>query len=639
MAEERLALEMEVQAIFQHIDRKKNFILSGGAGSGKTYSLVQVITQALAEDPTERVACITYTNAAVKEIESRIQSDNLKVTTIHQFFWENISLYQIELKTILIELINNNTFGTLEEEITSDYFNDKEIQYKEYTKIKEGIISHDEILKVANKMFENYSKLCDIVKDKFKYIFVDEYQDTNKEVIDIFLVHLKKSKKKNIIGFFGDAMQSIYDSGVGDLNTYISSGEIQEVKKEQNRRNPRLVIELANRLRTDGITQIPSEDLSAPNMREDGTVKDGKINFYFSTGEENLDTLKEILGWDFSDSKELNLTHNLIAPKAGFQELMNIYDGDKILSYKDRVIKYIKKNDVQTNFESFTMGEVIDHLLLDKDKDSERKPILPTNSMLEFIENHQDLYNQAMDYPFEVFKKIYLDKELLLDDKKEESNEELKTGSKRDDLINHLYKIQETISLFEKGLYNEFLRKTQFKVTSIADKIHIKDTIRHLQNMTDNSIEEVINFADRSGIYMADDKLNSYKEKQQYVYRRVKEVRFQEFQNLYNYLEGYTPFTTQHKIKGSEFNNVLVVLDNGNWSKYNFEYLLDDNIFDSLSPTKKANYGPILDRTRKLFYVCCTRSKENLVVYYHNPTRSIIEKAKAWFGESNVNEI
>lgn len=72
MVEERLNLEQEVQEIFQCIDEDRNFLLSGGAGSGKTYSLVSVIRQFISENPSEKVACMTYTNAAVKEIEERV---------------------------------------------------------------------------------------------------------------------------------------------------------------------------------------------------------------------------------------------------------------------------------------------------------------------------------------------------------------------------------------------------------------------------------------------------------------------------------------------------------------------------------------------------------------------------------------
>lgn len=88
-------------------------------------------------------------------------------------------------------------------------------------------------------------------------------------VIEIMLGFLKQSDKKNIIGFFGDAMQCIYDKGVGDLNKYKfdgTKGEVYEVQKCQNRRNPSLVIDLANKIRTDGLVQEPSNDDKAPNM-------------------------------------------------------------------------------------------------------------------------------------------------------------------------------------------------------------------------------------------------------------------------------------------------------------------------------------------------------------------------------------
>jgi len=642
MVERRVGLENEVQQIFKHIDNGSNFLLSGGAGSGKTFSLVKVINQALFENPTDRVACITYTNAAVNEIEGRIQHENLIVSTIHEFLWDNIKSFQIELKKVLVELINEQVHKKfiISEHVDSDYFISKSIQYKEYMLIKEGIVSHDEILLLANLMFKKYPKLCKIVKDKFKFIFIDEYQDTDEIVVEIFLDHLKKGNGENIVGFFGDAMQSIYDSGIGDLKSYISEGKIKEVQKKQNRRNPRLVIDLANKLRTDGIVQVPSSDSNAPNMKN-GNIKEGKISFYYTTSEEKLNQLKKELGWDFTNSKEtkeLNLTHNLIAPQAGFKELMEIYDGDKILDYKDRIVKYIKNMADETEFSGFSFGEVIDTLLKMK-IGAQQKPILPTNGMNEFINGNLELYENAKSIPFDSFSKIYLDKAMLLDDKKDVSDDPSKPNSKRDEIINHLFKIQDNISLYKQGKYNEFLRKTEFKIKSITDKTEIKRIIEKMQDMSNEKIEEVIEFAHENRICRKDDNFNSFMEKKSYVYNRVKVVKFKEFQNLYAYLNGKTPFSTQHKIKGEEYNNVLVLLDNGNWSNYNFEYLFDDNIFNKLSAAKGLSYPKILERTEKLFYVCCTRAKEDLVVYYHNPTLSVINKAKNWFGISNVHQI
>lgn len=46
-----------------------------------------------------------------------------------------------------------------------------------------------------------------------------------------------------------------------------------------------------------------------------------------------------------------------------------------------------------------------------------------------------------------------------------------------------------------------------------------------------------------------------------------------------------------------------------------------------------------MKRTQKIFYVCCTRAKEKLYVYYCEPSKDVIDKAKEWFGEENVKNI
>jgi DNA helicase II / ATP-dependent DNA helicase PcrA len=644
MAQTRLELEPEVQLIFGYIDEGKSFLLSGGAGSGKTYSLVHTIAQIVKENPTAKIACMTYTNAAVREIQDRFNSPNLRVSTIHDFLWDSIKSFQRELKSTLVTLINSEDVKEVkgpDDHAEIDSFEDKEIQYKEYTLIKEGIISHDELLALAKHMFMTYPKLCDITKDKFKFILIDEYQDTSPSVIDIFLAHFKQSARHNIIGFFGDAMQSIYDGTIGNLNSYVAANDIAEIKKEQNRRNPRLVYELANKLRTDRIVQVPSADKTAPNM-EGGSVKEGSIKFYYSTSEEKLETLKQALEWDFSNSKRtkiLNLTHNLIAPQAGFSSLMAIYDGEKILDYKRRITDYIKKNDITEDLSELTFGQVIDRLLEGKTSVAQKKLILPTEGMQTFIDQNVQLFEIAKGCRFKEFRRIYVDKDALLDDKKDSENDQSKAGSKRDNLIKHLFKIQEIVNLYNEKKYNDFLRKTEFQIKSLSDKQNLMGIIKKLQSMSDSTIEEVIEYAHTNGICRKDDKLQSFIEMKKYVYDQVVQLKFKEFQNLFAYLEGNTPFSTQHKIKGREFTNVLVVLDNGSWSNYNFEYLMDPNIVSSLDANKKMSYPSILARTQKLFYVCCTRSKENLVVYYHNPSHASINTAKNWFGKENVHEL
>lgn len=627
MVKERLNLEPEVQEIFKLIDEGKNFLLSGGAGSGKTYSLVSVIRQVIAENPMVKVACMTYTNAAVKEIEDRVNHKNLNVSTIHDFLWDNIKHFQKELKKVMIDLINDDESKISVSGLSSisdDYFDRLEngIQYKEYTNIKEGIISHDELIIIAEKMFEEYPKLCKIVKDKYKFIFIDEYQDTNKRVVNIFLNHFGKEKNgKSIIGFFGDVMQSIYDDGIGNLDEY-KEKEVAEIQKTQNRRNPKLIIQLANKLRTDGITQVPSTDQNAPNM-EGGKVKEGKILFLYSENK-NLGSVREYLieneSWDFNkvkDTKELNLTHNLIAEEADFKTLMDIYNKDQILAYKDRIKNYIKNNNITEDFSEKTFGEVIE-ILKEGKSQKELKNILPTNGMQNFIAENPVLYEYAKNLNYTLLSKIHLDKDQLLDDKK------------RDNLINHLYKIQNVIYLYQNKRYNEFIRATDnyFKIRAISDKQNLKSKIESLINVGDKTIEDIITEANRMGICKIDDHLQKFKAEKEYVYNRVKEVPFQEFQEVYDYLEEKTPFSTQHKTKGREYDNVLVILDNGGWNNYNFEKMFLNTASES-----------VMERTQKIFYVCCTRAKENLAVFFHNPNQDVINKAKEWFGEGNVIEV
>ena len=626
----------EVEEIFDHIHNNRNFLLSGGAGSGKTYTLVQVIRRAIEEYPSARIACMTYTNAAVKEIEERVGHKNHNVTTIHDFLWDHIKHFQKELKECLIELANNEDVSAItiesEDPIPSNYFDKVEdgIQYKEYVRISEGIISHDQVIAVSDLIFQRYPKLGDIVKDKYKFIFIDEYQDTQIEVVRIFLEHFKLTRKRNIIGFFGDAMQSIYDKRISRLDDYRGNEEdkVREVQKRENRRNPKLIYELANKLRTDGLVQVHSNDTAAPNMLN-GRVKEGDIKFLFSESGD-IEKVKNYLKWDFSNSKEtkeLNLTHNLIAGKANFQTLMEIYDRDPILGLKQDILSRIKDNKKRGRpeipiDENDTFDQVVDKFPLTNRQQQLKKDVILTDP------KSAKLYEELREKKFAEVRRLYMDKDQLVDDKKQDEEDQAKKGSKRDDLIRHLYKIQHAIWLYQNGHYNEFLQVTDFKgkLTTVSQKRFLKERIESLSGLSQKSIGEVIEEAHNYGICIKGDGLNRFISKKKYIYDQVATVGYSEVQALYEYLEGRTPFSTQHKTKGTEFDNVLVILDNGGWNNYNFEYLF----------TNRTDRASVLERTQKIFYVCCTRAKECLAVYFHAPGAQTIKQAKEWFGEANV---
>ena len=636
MAERRF--DNEIEEILFHIENQNNFLLSGGAGSGKTYSLVQILKKISILYPTANIACITYTNAAAIEIKNRAEIRNLKVSTIHDFLWDTIAPFQKEMKKTLIELINDPSSPLKNpnegEQFASEF--EEGIQYKEYVRLERGVISHDEVLVLAHSMYKKYSKLCDILKDKFSFIFVDEYQDTSPLVIEILLSLLSVSQRKNIIGFFGDSMQAIYETGVGDITAYINTGIVNKVEKRQNRRNPYSVINLANKLRTDGLEQEPSDDHTAPNMFN-GFVKDGSIKFLY-TDTFDLSLIKSSTwcsDWDFLDSqetKELRLTHNLIADEAGFKELMSVYDSDPIFKFKQDLKKEIKKQNIEINIDD-TFDNVVTSIdwyyLKGENKGRHHKDVLLDD------ENAVRLYDYIKEWPYSKVQSIYLDKDNLIDDKVVVDGIIVREV-KRDRLIQHLFKIQELINFYRDKKFNELIQKTSFKILSIKDKEDLKSTINSLSEMYAATIEEVINFADDKKLCIKDDNLMDFINVNEYLYWRIKDIPFYVFHNLYNYLEGFVPLSTQHKIKGLEFKNVLVVLHNGGWSNYNFEYLLNPNIKNSLTSAKQRSFSRILERTQKLFYVCCTRAKENLVVYCPEPTPAMIEGANYLFGTENV---
>ncbi|WP_212376231.1 UvrD-helicase domain-containing protein [Acetobacter persici] len=620
MDQDRLKLEPEVELVLKHVSDGKNFLLSGGAGSGKTYSLVQVIGELLRTQLSASIACITYTNAAVREIESRVVNERLAVSTIHDFLWAAISPFQTELRLVLIDLMSGDSprINPGSAAIFNGMYDGKSIEYKEFRILSEGIISHDEVITLAYGVFEKYPKIREILRDRYRYILVDEYQDTAPDVIKILLDFLPLAHRKGVCGFFGDSMQSIYDDGVGSIKDYVSTASVMEVQKVQNRRNPRLVFELANRLRSDGLVQKESSDENAPNMHG-GAVKDGSIRFYYTAdGSDKLDGLRKTLGWNFSDvaeTKELNLTHNLIAPQAGFGDLMEIYDKDGVLKFRDRLVNHIKANDELANYDADTFGEVM----------TKFPGVVPTPGMKAFIDAHPDWLTDAKSCNFLVFRRMRVDKDQLVDDKKQTEEESARKGSQRCPFIKHVFKILDVVHLYQQRKFNEFLRRTEFKLRSAKDKLRLKECINEIGAMSDRPIIEVIDYAEKHGLVRKDDAFTNFVIRKPYLFNRVTPVNYSSYLALYEHLEGRTTYSTQHKIKGREFDRVLVILDSGGWNKYNFTYLFEG-----------GGTASVRERTEKLFYVCCTRSKESLAVYFRDPSLKVIARAKEWFGEGNV---
>ena len=197
-----------VDQLYRCLSDNKNFVLSGGAGSGKTHTLKNIINLIYEHNPNAHIACITYTEVAAKEITDRCftidRQNKLWVSTIHSFLWENIKNYQKQLKKAIATLIQNHTISwtpKTEENNINIIIADKRIDYKNYRDLDNGIVWHDDILKISKYLFENYPLLIKIFCDRYDYIFIDEYQDTAEDVINIFMKIIKANYRTKI-GFF-----------------------------------------------------------------------------------------------------------------------------------------------------------------------------------------------------------------------------------------------------------------------------------------------------------------------------------------------------------------------------------------------------------------------------------------------------
>ena len=144
----------------------------------------------------------------------------------------------------------------------------------------------------------------------------------------------------------------------------------------------------------------------------------------------------------------------------------------------------------------------------------------------------------------------------------------------------------------------------------------------------DCTIGDMINICDENKLVCKDDDFILEIKENNSFYDKLKQISYKEYTNCYKYANHNSVFSTQHGVKGEEYNNVVVVLDNGNWNLYNYSKVLNKEYDDSK-----------YDRSLKIMYVSFSRAKQNLCVFYHNPSITTVESAQEFFGEENVIKI
>jgi len=601
------------EQISQYIEEHKSFILEAGAGSGKTYTLVQTLNyliQNKGEDlkkEKKKIVCITYTNVAKNEINDRIENNELVlVSTIHEFLWGSIKQFQKQLKIELCKLneinfekdkVKGKTDSRYIEKLADRIGSVNKVEYNDtsFNDFENGIIQHDDVIEIAKMMYESYPLLTEIVSAKYPYVFVDEYQDTAEETIFCLIdCLLKRNSGKAVIGFYGDSHQKIYNYGVGDLEKYYTSngGQIELVKKEENYRSSLSVVSLLNNFRSN-IQQKPQKELQGSakfiywaNHPEKPKKDIKKFNAEIAVTKNQFydSVVKKIseLGWAFegdTNSKILVLANSRVAKRAGFGNLYSIFSTRFGQSTKERLL------DRNHYLVTFFVGSI------DKKTSQERK------IGLEHLINYWNEGNQN-----EVIRFIRKNGTIL--------NGEFKHSHKK-----QIAELIETLSLNRK----KWKIKDVYEFTSSNGLVSNRKIVEFLQKLSIDPSE------------LTTDKEKERQAKDKALFDAFMDLPYTELLYFWKHLQNNTVFSTKHGTKGDEFRNVLTVIDDTEWAQeYNFKNFFND--------TEEKSERKL--RTRNLFYVECSRAIENLIVLcLSDLDNTAITNIKTWFGDENVFDI
>lgn len=352
------------RAAVEHIDGPS--LVIAGAGSGKTRVLTYKVAHLMEQGFSPySILALTFTNKAAKEMKTRIarvtgefESRHLWMGTFHSIFSRilraeadtlgfpsTFTIYDSSDSKSLINNIIKNDLNldnkhykpkVVQARISlaknslvtpSAYANDENIQvrdksqrlphikdiYRIYTKRCKaaGAMDFDDLLLYTNILFRDHPKILEKYQDMFRFILVDEYQDTNYAQ---FLIVRQLAKKHGRVCVVGDDAQSIYSFRGARLDNMLQFPKIfdkaQVFKLEQNYRSTQNIVNAANSLIAKNKGQFEKNTFSK-NAEGSPII----INSYYSDREEGFSVARTISdlvmrGDDYEDCAILYRTNS-----------------------------------------------------------------------------------------------------------------------------------------------------------------------------------------------------------------------------------------------------------------------------------------------------------------------------------------
>ncbi|EEO02201.1 ATP-dependent DNA helicase [Vibrio cholerae] len=599
---------------YLNLDNPRSFLLFAGAGSGKTRSLVNVLQEIREKNLArliqsgQRIGVITYTNAACDEIQHRLSYDPLfHVSTIHSFVWELIEPFTEDIKGWLktklsadiddLDLmiskardINGKTTqqNIRKKESKSKRLNEltlvRKFSYSPTSnKVERGTVSHEEVIQITATLLNESHLLQNILTNRYPILLIDESQDTRKELMEALIRTQSLNRSKFSLGLFGDLMQRIYSGGKDDLETALPE-DWKTPSKIVNYRSPKRIVSLINSIRNedDGKKQEPKAEAIQGRVRLFivDSVSANKFEVEDNVRYRMSSIADDALWLEPNQTKVLTLEHAMAANRG--------------------------------NFDKFYMPlSKVDHL-----RDS---MLNGTNSSLRF------LCNQLLPLIYAV-------------------------KTRNDFLI---------ASIIKK--YSDVIspNNVQFCTDPISTLKETNDSVSRVAAMVvdgDPSISEVLKLVDKSSLLYIPDALkvllvdvdresieNEIEPSEtSFAWEVALNAPLSHLNNYSSYINEKLGFGTHQGVKGLEFDRVLAIMDDDDSNGFLFKY---EKLFGAraLSSTDIKNQAEgrdcVVSRTRRLFYVICSRAQKSLaVVAYTQDPEAVRNKslASGWFTEDEI---
>ena len=293
-------------------------MILAGAGSGKTRVIIQRIAYLIQKKqiPPQQIIAVTFTNKAAEEMRKRLQGilsgkqEGINLSTFHSLgvsllrksihhlgYRSNFIIYDtrdqfsviktimedqdfddnelIDAKSVHYEICQAKSTGVLPEEFMDQHASQQKQLvgkiFRHYQKTMKGCnaIDFDDILNLTVTLFEEHPEVMDSLTERFRYIMVDEYQDTN-HIQYKLLRHLTKRHRNLCV--VGDDDQSIYGWRGAEvkniLNFERNYPDVKFIRLEQNYRSTQKILTAANQVISENTQRMPKKLWSEKHVGE-----------------------------------------------------------------------------------------------------------------------------------------------------------------------------------------------------------------------------------------------------------------------------------------------------------------------------------------------------------------------------------